>query len=67
MTEDDFIPVRCPGCRSRFQERFRELRDVAIFQHKCGAFVQCNLNELDAFVRDGLRDPAAYLDLHRVP
>jgi len=66
VNRNDFVKVRCGECGRYFKEQVGRLREVATFQHGCGAFVRCNLNELDAFVREQANDDTAYLTLHAV-
>lgn len=64
---EDFINVVCDNCRNKFKEQIARLQETHVFQclnPECGALVECNLNELDVFVREEAENDLAYLRLH---
>lgn len=67
VDRNDFIRVRCGNCDEEFEEQIGRLQQTGAFRHGCGAYVECNLNELDRFVRDEIANELARLPLHVLP
>jgi hypothetical protein len=63
LNSESRINVVCPNCGKKFKERVGRLHDVAAFRHACGAWVECDLNELDKFVRKQANDALAQFRL----
>jgi hypothetical protein len=64
ITREQSIRVFCPSCNTYFREQIGRLQEIAVFKHQCGTLLECNLNELDEFVRAKADDPVEYLRLH---
>ena len=59
LTRESHINVVCPNCGKEFKETIRRLQENAAFRHVCGAAVECDLNELDKFLREQAQDAFA--------
>lgn len=54
------VTVVCPYCGNRFKESIRRRQKNAVVRHKaCDVVLECDINELDEFLREKAKDALA--------
>jgi hypothetical protein len=67
LNDSDRITVVCPNCGKEMVETIGRLKDVATFQHTCGAYIHTDINEVAEFARKESRNTLAKLRLRLTP